>query len=204
VKVNIRCNTGSTLALPELSGFQGGLKDRAGIDVDRIAGSIKEFGFAFPFFIWRDNGTNNIIDGHGRVEALMQLESEGYEIPSLPVVYVGAENVDKAKELLLSVNSLYGKLDRDALLALIEETGADIEGLSFPQVTFNFGGAFEPSLYPEIDTSDVDDDDIGRASERLNEVNNGGEMIEFTCRCCGAGIYIKREVISRYLRGEYV
>jgi len=203
MKVEIRCKSDKTLLLPELTAFQGDLKTRSDEDVRKIARSIIDYGFSFPFFIWHSDGVNYVLDGHGRLEALYVLEAEGYEIPPLPVVYIKADSEGNAKALLLQINSLYGETSRDELLALIEEIGASIEDLSFPQVIFD-ELVFEPDYYPEIDTSDIDDDDIDRAGERMREVGKDNDMVEFSCKSCHGSIFVKREVIDRYLKGEHV
>jgi ParB-like chromosome segregation protein Spo0J len=207
--IEIKCKSDNCLAIDELSDFQGNLKFRTVTDLDRITDSILRFGFLFPFFVWRDGETNNIIDGHGRLEALQALQAKGHEIPPLPVVYIKAQTRDEAKNLLLRVNSLYGQIDRDELLALIAEAEADVGDLSFPTVALDLeapetGGAYEPSLDPDIDTGEVGERDIRKAEDKLADIGKEHEFLEFNCRDCGARIYVKRETAIRYLKGEAV
>ena len=210
MKIEIKCKSDNLLTLDQLTEFQGDLKFRTVTDLDRLTDSIKEFGFSFPLFIWRDGETNNIIDGHGRLEALKSLQADGYEIPALPVVYIKAQTSDEAKNLLLRVNSLYGEIDRDELLALIAEAEANAGDLSFPTITLDFleedtgDGIYEPSLDPKVDTDEVDDRDISKAEEKLSDISKERDYVEFTCRDCGEKIYVKRETIVRYLKGEAV
>jgi hypothetical protein len=209
MKIKIKCKSDSHLTIDELTDFQGNLKFRTVTDLDRIADSILQFGFSFPFFVWRDGENNNIIDGHGRLEALQTLQAKGYEIPPLPIVYIKAQTRDEAKNLLLRVNSLYGEIDRDELLALIAEAEANVDDLSFPTVALDFeateaDGAYEPSLDPDIDTREVEERDISRAEDKLADIGKEHEFLEFNCRECGARIYVKRETVIRYLKGEAV
>ena len=210
MKIDIKCHSKDTLLLSELADFQGNLKERTISDIERITASIKEFGFSFPFFVWQNDGKNNIIDGHGRLEALNNLAAEGYDIPPLPIVYITANSADEAKSLLLHVNSLYGETNRDELLTLIEECGANIDDLSFPQFTLesfipnNTGEVFEPELEPEISTSEVKDKDIERAEEKVFDMTKNDHFIDFTCKECNSQIFIKRDIIVRYLKGEHV
>jgi hypothetical protein len=208
MKIDIRCTSKDTLMLAEMTDFQGNLKERTDDDLRRIASSIEQYGFSFPFFVWRDKEKNLILDGHGRHTALQQLEENGFDIPPLPVVYINANSADEAKALLLQVNSIYGETSRDELLALIEEIGADIGDLSFPNINFDdsTGGDeyFAPELDPVIDTDEVSDRDIDRAAEKLADNSNEKEYHEFTCASCAGSIFIKKEVISRYLKGEHV
>ena len=209
MRVDIRCRSKTSLNLSELTDFQGNLKERTNDDIRRISDSIKQHGFSFPFFVWANGGQNLIIDGHGRYAALHSLAEEGYEIPALPVVYIKAETEDMAKALLLQVNSLYGETSSEVLLSIVEEIGASLEDFSFPQVVFDFdkdspAEYFAPELTPVIDTSEVDADDIERAERKLEGTKKDDEMVEFTCNCCGGSIFVKRDVIVRYLRGEHV
>jgi len=213
MRINVKCQTKDTLALSDLEEFQGDLKERTDTDKERLTSSIKDFGFSFPFFVWHDEKEikNWVIDGHGRMEVLSLLESEGYEIPLLPVIYIKAKSKDEAKSLLLHANSLYGETNREELLALIEECGANIDDLSFPE--FNLDDitqiedsdfTFTPALTPNIDTSEVQDRDVVKAGDKVFDVSKNDPMTEFICGGCGGKIYVKRSVITRYLKGEHV
>ena len=201
--IKITCKSKDSLPRSALSPFQGELKYRTDEDIRKIIRSIIDYGFSFPFFVWSDEGINYVLDGHGRLDAISIMVDEGYEIPPLPVVYVKANSEAHAKALLLQINSLHGETSRDELLALIEEIGADLGDLSFPQVIFD-DTIFEPEYYPEIDTSDIQDYDIDRAGERMRDVGKTDDMVEFSCKSCHGSIFIKSEVIDRYLKGEHV
>ena len=69
----INCPGSDTIQLHELTEFQGELKERSAGDVEKIIKSIKKHGFSFPFFVWKNDGKNNVIDGHGRLKALQQM-----------------------------------------------------------------------------------------------------------------------------------
>lgn len=215
MKIDVKCKSDTLLPMDALTEFQGNLKFRTVTDLDHIMDSITKFGFSFPFFVWRDGDANNIIDGHGRLEALRLLADKGYEIPPLPVVYIKATSRDEAKSLLLRVNSLYGEIDKDELVALIAEAGASANELSFPNIDLSEympymgddegdAGVFEPTLDPDIDTGEVSDKDIEKAEEKLADVSKDREFVKFICRDCGAEILIKRETVIRYLKGEAV
>jgi len=204
MKIKINCSTDHSLPISELTEFQGNLKTRSELDIARIQNSILEYGFAFPFFVWKKGKVNNVIDGHGRLESLTQLENDGYEIPPLPVIYIKATSVEKAKELLLNVNSVYGVINERMLRELIDECGANVAELSFPEINLEFNGAFEPFIAPEFDRGEVTDGQINTAMENFGSYTTDDEMAEFECHSCGGGIFIKRSVIERYLRGDYV
>ena len=73
MSIEINCTGSDTIQLHELTEFQGELKERSAGDVEKIIKSIKKHGFSFPFFVWKNDGKNNVIDGHGRLKALQQM-----------------------------------------------------------------------------------------------------------------------------------
>ena len=72
--MEVKCKANDTLELSQLVDFQGGLKNRTAEDVDKIITSINKFGFATPFFIWKHDGINHVLDGHGRLKALRKMQ----------------------------------------------------------------------------------------------------------------------------------
>ena len=118
-KINIKCKTKDLLNLSEMQEFQGDLKTRSDEDYSALEKSIKTHGFSFPFFVWKDDGINKVLDGHGRLEVLKRLEKNGWEIPNLPVIYINCSNENEAKTLLLKLNSCYGKMTKGSVLKFI-------------------------------------------------------------------------------------
>ena len=125
--LQISCHTFDKLHIDAIAEFQGDLKKRTSEDTQKIINSLERNGFAFPFFIWKNNDINHCLDGHGRLGALKKMRADGVEIPELPVVYVEAENEKEAKIKLLQVNSQYGRIDVDVL----HEFAVDIDLAQF-------------------------------------------------------------------------
>lgn len=131
--IKINCETKDTLKLDELTEFQGELKKRTDADYGKIIRTIKKHGFSFPFFVWKDGKTNYIMDGHGRFNALVALKRKGEEMPeSFPVVYVNAQDESEAKELLLKLNSQYGKMTKDSVASFLGDLEINFEDLQLP------------------------------------------------------------------------
>lgn len=133
----INCTGSDTIELHQLTEFQGELKERSAGDIEKIIKSIRKHGFSFPFFIWAhagENGNyiNHVLDGHGRLEALKKLQSEGEEIPPLPCVYVSAENEAEAKEKLLKLNSQYGHMTAESVAQFLDGLQIDFDELQLP------------------------------------------------------------------------
>lgn len=66
--IKINCETLKVLELDKMTEFQGELKSRTSEDYAKIRKSIEQKGFSFPFFIWKHDEINHILDGHGRFE----------------------------------------------------------------------------------------------------------------------------------------
>ena len=95
--IYITCNTVNHIELDELLEFQGNLKTLDKIEAEKLKQSILKHGFSFPFFVWTDNQKQkHIIDGHQRLSVLKDMCSDGYEVNSLPVVYIEAKTEKQA------------------------------------------------------------------------------------------------------------
>ncbi len=118
-KLKIECSCKDSLPLKELVDFQGELKKRTDSDIKRIISSIEEHGFTFPFFVWKNDDKNYVLDGHGRLSALKKMKRQGCEILNLPVIYVNCKDESDAKDLLLKINSEYGKMTKESILKFV-------------------------------------------------------------------------------------
>lgn len=139
MNIEINCTGSDTIQLHELTEFQGELKERSAGDVEKIIKSIKKHGFSFPFFVWKNDGKNNVLDGHGRLMALQQMAAAGEEIPALPCVYISAKNEAEAKEKLLKLNSQYGHMTADSVAAFLGDIKIDFDELALPDGVLDLG-----------------------------------------------------------------
>lgn len=131
----ITVNTVNTKLKPwdELRGYETNkLKSANGREIGRLKSAIVNRGFNFPFFLWADH--RYIIDGAGRVEALTELEAEGWEIPPLPIVSVKAATMGEAKALALQASSQHGEITRESFLEFTEDI--DLEPI-INEITFD-------------------------------------------------------------------
>lgn len=110
--IKIKCKGAAQLPLELLTRFQGPLKSITDKNLEKLKRLIKRLGFIAPIFVWVDDkGTQNILDGHQRLAALFSLQSDGYEIGSIPVDFIYASSLEEAKEMLLSITSQFGEFD---------------------------------------------------------------------------------------------
>src|SRR5574344_1847024 len=130
--MRITCETKDTLPLSALTEFQGGLKKRTADDTKKIEKSINDYGFATPFFVWKHDGINSVLDGHGRLSALKEMQQRGEEIPALPVVYIDCPNEAAAKNLLLRICSTYGEMTAQTVRDFIKELEIAFDDIRLP------------------------------------------------------------------------
>ena len=130
--IKIKCETKDVLDFSAITDFQGNLKARDDTDFEKIERSIKKHGFSFPFFIWKKGKINYCLDGHGRLGALQRLVAEGENIPPLPVVYVKCKDENEAKEILLKINSQYGRMTAESVKEFLGDLQIDFEDLALP------------------------------------------------------------------------
>ena len=130
--MRITCETKDTLPLSALTEFQGGLKKRTADDTKKIEKSINDYGFATPFFVWKHDGINSVLDGHGRLQTLKEMQKRGEEIPALPVVYIDCANEAAAKNLLLRICSTYGEMTAQTVRDFIKELEITFDDIRLP------------------------------------------------------------------------
>ena len=152
----INCTGSDTIELHQLTEFQGELKERSAGDIEKIIKSIRKHGFSFPFFVWKNDGKNNVIDGHGRLIALKRMAAAGEEIPALPCVYISAKNEAEAKEKLLKLNSQYGHMTADSVAAFLGDIKIDFEEIALPSGVIDFitESTAEDFEFPELKSGD--------------------------------------------------
>jgi ParB-like chromosome segregation protein Spo0J len=210
MQIKISCHADDTLHVDDLTEFQGELKLRTQSDVENMSASIVKHGFAFPFFVWENEGKNYILDGHGRLQALKHLRNNGYEINLVPVVYVNADSEKTSKELLLRLNSSYGEVDYDALDALIRESGEASAGVldEFADSSATEGeyeiqkSTWEPVLNPMFDARTITGEQILEAERNTLRPIGLRDMVETTCKTCGAKTFIYRHTLERFVEGK--
>lgn len=141
----ITCTYNETLKLDDLQDFQGHLKIRNDDDYKKIIKSIEKHGFSFPFFVWKHDDKNLVLDGHGRLRALQIMRDNGISIDEVPVVYVDVKNEKEAKDLLLRLNSQYGKMTKQSVSEFIgQDFDLNLDDYQLPAFNLDFSNPFEP------------------------------------------------------------
>ena len=149
--MRITCETKDSLPLSALTEFQGGLKKRTEDDIAKIERSIKQYGFATPFFVWKHENKNKVLDGHGRLQTLKAMKMRGEVIGDLPVVYIDLPNEEAAKNLLLRICSTYGEMTQESVADFLDGLKIELDDIKLPD------GLLDLSLMQE--KTDTKDDD---------------------------------------------
>ena len=194
MKIKVSCECKDFLALGELTEFQGGLKSRTEIDVDKIVRSIHKYGIAFPLFVWRHDGVNHCLDGHGRLLALKKMREDGDTIPPLPVVYVDCKDEQAARDLLLRLNSQYGKMTADSVREFADGFDVDFTELQLPcgVIDFDVAGVQETE----------GDDEVPDVDEKEEPDSHPGEMYELGNSILMCGDSTDPDTVVRLMGGE--
>lgn len=156
-KVEIKCDSKNYIELSKFKELQGNLKDLTEANYNKLKESILKYGFISPFFSWFDGKTYWILDAHQRYRVLTNLEKDGYDIPKLPTVLIEAKDKRTAKEILLTINSKYGKMTAEGLYEFINEVNFEIDFdnikaiLDFPDLDLN---SFDLGFNKDIEVND--------------------------------------------------
>ena len=175
-RIKIACKTKEHLKLDELTEFQGSLKKRDEADIDKIVRSIRKFGFTFPFFVWKHRGVNYVLDGHGRILGLRRLDELGFKVPPLPVVYVSCKSERDARELLLRLNSQYGRMTKESVLEFIGSFEIETGELELPGGVIDFCAAEEKPDVSDGDREPGEEGDSGEVKHQVRCPHCGGYM----------------------------
>ena len=166
--MRITCDTKDTLPLSALTEFQGGLKKRTDDDLAKIERSIKQYGFATPFFVWKHEGKNKVLDGHGRLQTLKAMQARGEIITDLPVVYIDLPNEETAKNLLLRICSTYGEMTQESVLEFLDGLKIDLDDIKLPDGLLDLSAMQEKTDTKDDDNAPVvimDSPPISKAGE---------------------------------------
>jgi hypothetical protein len=132
-------------------------------DILQIRASLRRHGFVLPLV--EDETSEQLVAGHGRLEALLQMQADGEPAPrrirvgkdggwSVPVVGgVAFANEREAEAYLLADNRLVeaGGWDREGLVAMLRDQG-NLEGLGWTETELDLILADAASTSPAAST----------------------------------------------------
>jgi len=131
------CQVEHTLHFTKLLPFQGNLKQRSDKDIQDLAESLLVKGQIAPFYIWHKpcpidhdkeswhkQQLNYILDGHARHLAIQRLAEDDPELLNheYPVIFIVAETIEEAKDMLLEICSAYGRITSKGLATFVKDS----------------------------------------------------------------------------------
>lgn len=133
------------IALSEIKPYENNAKLHPEIQIEQIKKSINDFGFNDPIAVWKDN---EIIEGHGRYQAALEL---GFE--TVPVIRLDGltEKQRKAYTLVHNKLTMNTGFDFENLVAELKEI-PDIDMQDFGFSSFLFDNEEEDFTPVEFDS----------------------------------------------------
>jgi len=191
--IPVTCVTEHSLDYRQLRSFQGNLKTRTDKDIQHIRKSMLTHGFSFPMYVWRhvedDNVVYDIIDGHGRLEAVHEFAKQGYTIPPVPVVFIEATDINDAMERLLQVNTLSSRYTETGIQELVLDLhDINLAHYAIPDIdtaALNESIGLLRNTLTLIDGLDAEKEEIPDTAEQSN--TNEPQTLELVVQCTGCG-----------------
>lgn len=162
------------LKTADLKPYANNAKEHPAEQIEQIKKSIQEFGFNDPIAIWHDN---EIIEGHGRLIAALELE-----LPKVPIIRLDELTDEQRRAYMLVHNKL--TLNSDFNLDLLQLELDEISNFDMKEFGFEDIPDFEePEAQEEQDQEvkyyvAIDCKDEAEANDISNKLSEEG----YTCR----------------------
>lgn len=158
--IKISCTAAENVPYQKLKPFQGDLKELSKENFAKLAGAIKSHGFTAPIHVWKQDDENWFtLDGHQRCRVLSALEDDGFHIPDIPIVVIHADSYQKAKRILITHASNYGKVSGQGLYEFLLENDlkpAEMKELAhFPEIDYD---SFLEEFFVDHETAAANED----------------------------------------------
>ena len=178
----------------ELEEFQGNLKTITQENANKLKKEILELGWTAPVFVW----DKKILDGHGRLFVLKQLDAEGYEIPEIPVIEIYAKDEHEAGRILLGINSNFQTITNEGFLDFIETYNIDfpeLENIVLPNIDMKI---IEQEMLGENEGL-IEDDEIPEVTESKVKLGDIWQLGNHRIMC---GDSIKENDVEKLMNGK--
>lgn len=153
--------------------------------VKQIVRSIEEYGWTNPILI---DGKNGIIAGHGRLAAALMME-----LDSVPVIELSSMSDAQKRAYIIADNKLVEESgwDKVWLIGELQSLGdldfdLTLTGFDPAELTTLLGEPYLPTLEPTVDTSEVTEDQVDKAAEKLEtQFYTDDDSFNILCPKCG-------------------
>ena len=169
-------------------------------DSSHVKESLKNNDFASAFNVWQDEDDKiYIVDGHFRKSLLVELESEGFEVPELLTAnFLDLKDRKEAIKYLLEVfNTKQRKTDNTILAEWLEVESVDVEDIEVQGLNTD-----EDITTPQLQ---AEEDDYEQPDEVHTDIVKG-DLFEFKkgelCHRLLCGDSTSKEDVERLMGGE--
>ena len=139
--------------------------------------SLIENNFAMPFFGWQNGEDVYVVDGHQRLQVLMELEGEGVKIPDLlDCQLINAKDRKEAVKILLKVyNQRSNPIDLEVLTEWvnIEQVEVEVQSLNVVDIQDSEDEIENETISkndPAINCTFKDSESLQKAENEIREI----------------------------------
>ena len=160
MKIKIMVDAAHVADISKFTAFQGGLKTLSEDNYEKLSKEITETGFGFALHVWESHDKLYLIDGHQRVNSLLRMRDDGYEIPEIPYCLVKAKTFDDAKRRVLQGVSQYGKIDKEGFRDFVSDLDFTFDDkFDLPDISFNLD-SLEEDMVDVTGSKELDESDF--------------------------------------------
>ena len=140
----------------------------------KLATSLIDNGFWFPFFFWhcKKDKKNYYLDGTQRDKVLLELQRNGYidnkgkhwnvKLPDkFPATEIFADNKKEAHKAILTQSSNYGKISNESLYEFIETNELNFNDLKLeldlPEINLD---DFQANFYDDVEINESENNEL--------------------------------------------
>lgn len=168
-EIKVRCKGADEIEYRELENMQGELKELTKEAFNSLKRSLKKYGIIKPLAVWqnkKDNDKMMLEDGVQRVKVFEELEIEGYKIPKVPIIWVYADSLKEAKEILIMYNSNNGRITEKGFYEFLELGDIKIDDINM---------AYNPDINYIIHSENINPEEL----QNPNWADEWKDMPEF-------------------------
>ena len=139
--IKVNCKAHDLVDFHTIKPLQGNYKKRSEAQIQKLKNIVIKRGIRAPSFVYRENKDNIwAMDTHGRLIVYDLLEKEGWTIPLIPTDYIECKNLKEAKQVLLEIDSRFGKADQQGFEDFISDLDTDfLSDIEIPDIDIDFG-----------------------------------------------------------------
>ena len=144
MEIKVKCKGSEEINWNIIEDVQKNVKTISEANLNKLMHSMKTYGFNEPLCVWQDGDRFICLSGNQRLKALKRAVEKGWDVPSkIPVNFIQAKNEQEAKQILLSLASYFGDVNRGEINHFLADLKLDSyvdlsKTLNFPKINIDF------------------------------------------------------------------